>query len=80
MTAPTRQWVAQRAQALLAWLNGEPDADAWLEATGMRRDHQVHLTNGQWAPCWCPFCQQRPLTPRGDLAALMTREPRNHQE
>jgi hypothetical protein len=80
MTAPPRQWVTQRAQALIAWLNGEPDADAWLEATGLTRDHQIQISAGEWTPCPCPFCQRRPIEHRGDLAKLLTREPRNHLE
>ena len=76
--APSRQWVANRAQALIAWLNAEPDADAWLEASGLTRDHQVQTSAAEWVPCWCPFCESRPLVPRGDLAKTLTREPRNH--
>ena len=80
MTEPTPQWVANRAQALIAYINGEPDADAWLESTGLERPHQVQVSQHQnrWVPCWCPYCQHRPIDPKGDLGRLITREPRNH--
>jgi hypothetical protein len=63
MTWPTTEWVANRAAALNAYMTGEPDSVAWLEATGLTRPHQRQETGATWTTCTCPFCQQRPCRP-----------------
>lgn len=66
MPYPNGEWVANRVAALHAWINEAPDANAWLQATGLDKNH-LRRESDQMIPCNCPYCQNRKLERKGDL-------------
>ena len=77
-------FVANRVEALHAYLRNEPDSHQWLEATGLTRPFTREAETGTWGPCNCPFCEGRDIdhpTDATDIGLstarpLKTRKPR----
>ena len=66
------QFVAQRIQALRAFLNDQPDAYQLLDESGAQRPHTMQFAGGAEGPCTCPYCENRPVEWAGNAITPAT--------